>query len=378
MKPFLQAGEFISSLSTPNTMSSSKALGKRRIEGTIKEEESSKGDMVLNQMLIVTNMLYILDKGTVKSLTLISQSISKTTRLFIENNWVFRLKDRSLKQFKGVFRFYTPKKMFEVGSLSQIQHYFNNITHLNLSYKFLEPIKEYPPNLVYLEFSKYHQEYAHPIQNLPPNLTHLYLPNKFNHAIELPSKLQHFRVGSCYNQPVDNLPHSITHLYLGSINGDSRFDQPIEKLPPNLICLMLGKQQIYKSIQNLPRTITFLSFGDYFDEPVSVANLPPNLTHLMFGQQFSRPVNNLPPKITHLYLDFHFNKPIKNLPPNLKQLIVNSDVFNKKIGELPPSLTSLWIRFPEKAKFDKKYEPLLTKDFPDWVRYHSLVFNNFG
>eukprot|EP01112_Ceratiomyxa_fruticulosa_P018821 TRINITY_DN6075_c0_g1_i1.p1 TRINITY_DN6075_c0_g1~~TRINITY_DN6075_c0_g1_i1.p1 ORF type:complete len:376 (-),score=56.78 TRINITY_DN6075_c0_g1_i1:146-1219(-) len=341
------------------------------------KEEYSKGDVVLNQLLILTNMVAYLDKHTVKYLTLTSRAVSKKVRSFIEENWVFRLRDNYLRFFKGIFKFYNPKKIFWVDSIAQIAPYFNNLTHINLSWEFSEPILAFPPNLVYLEFSKYNNYFTYPIKNLPPNLTHLYLPNEYNHPIELPTKLKHFRVGTQWDQPVDMLPQSVTHLYL----GDSHFNHPIYNLPPNLQTLTLSKYISYYNlvIEFLPQTITFLYFGDNFNEPITAGNLPPHLTHLILGQNFNRSIAQLPVTITHLHVDYCFNQPINSiLPPKLQHLLINSNYFDREVTSLPASLTQLYVRYPEKAKIADKYKPLLNRDFPDWVIYQSPVFTNYG
>ena len=58
-----------------------------------------------------------------------------------------------------------------------------------------------------------------------------------------------------FNQQVDNLPNTLTHLTFGT-----NFNQQVD---------------------NLPNTLTHLTFGGYFDQQVD--NLPNSLTHLTFG-----------------------------------------------------------------------------------------------
>jgi hypothetical protein len=49
-----------------------------------------------------------------------------------------------------------------------------------------------------------------------------------------------------------------------------------------------GDQQV----DNLPKSLTSLTFGEYFDQQVD--NLPKTLTSLIFGYNFENPTNNLP------------------------------------------------------------------------------------
>ena len=45
-----------------------------------------------------------------------------------------------------------------------------------------------------------------------------------------------------------------------------------------------------------------------------VNNLPNSLTHLTFGYNFNQEVNNLPNSLTHLTLGGSFNQKVNNLP----------------------------------------------------------------
>jgi hypothetical protein len=78
----------------------------------------------------------------------------------------------------------------------------------------------------------------------------------------------------CYsfNQPVDNLPKTITHLTFGS-----KFNQ---------------------LVNNLPKSLKYLTFGYDFNQPVD--KLPENLTHLTFGRQ--TPVRLAHPKIMNIFI----------------------------------------------------------------------------
>ena len=67
-----------------------------------------------------------------------------------------------------------------------------------------------------------------------------------------------------------------------------------------------------KLVDNLPSSITHLTFGYWFNQ--SVDNLPKNLTHLTFGLLFNQKVDNLPQNLMHLTFGQSFNQKVDNLP----------------------------------------------------------------
>lgn len=98
-------------------------------------------------------------------------------------------------------------------------------------------------------------------------------------------------------------------------------------------------------LELLPSTLTHLTFGIFFDNPVGDL-LPLSLQHLTFGTYFNQPVDSLPPNLTHLRLGRFFNQNITSLPTTLLELKIlgsseeDSD-FNAKIKYLPPGLVTL-------------------------------------
>jgi hypothetical protein len=61
--------------------------------------------------------------------------------------------------------------------------------------------------------------------------------------------------------------------------------------PDEILLSILSKLSQKDLLQNL----TYLTFGDDFNQPVDY--LPPNLSHLTFGWYFNQPVDHLPQKI---------------------------------------------------------------------------------
>jgi hypothetical protein len=84
------------------------------------------------------------------------------------------------------------------------------------------------------------------------------------------------------NCEINNMPFPVTKLFFR--DDDFIFNHPVD---------------------NLPNTITHISFGYVFNQPVD--NLPNSITHLTFKLCFNQPVNNLPNSITHLTFDHYIN-----------------------------------------------------------------------
>jgi hypothetical protein len=112
--------------------------------------------------------------------------------------------------------------------------------------------------------------------------------------------------------------------------------------------LSFGKN-FYCSINALPKSLTHLSFGFYFNKKISDIPkmvLPINLTNvtLSFGPWFDTPLSNLSDKITCINFGKNFKQNIDkdNLPKNLTQLFFNKVAqFNNSLDNLPENLTHL-------------------------------------
>ena len=122
--------------------------------------------------------------------------------------------------------------------------------------------------------------------------------------------LKHIK--SQFNQIVNELPNSITHLTFGH-----KFNQVVNNLPNSLTHLTFG---IYfnQVVDNLPNSLTHLSFGPCFNQKVD--NLPNSLTHLTFGELFDQKIYNLPNSLTHLNFGELFDQKIYNLPNSLTNI----------------------------------------------------------
>jgi len=95
-------------------------------------------------------------------------------------------------------------------------------------------------------------------------------------------------------------------------------------------------------LQTLPPTLTHLTFGWKYNQPLDRVTLPPKLTHLTFGLNFNQPLDNvtLPLKSTHLTFDVCFNQPLENvmLPSTFTHLTV-AKRYNRLLDCLSPRVT---------------------------------------
>ena len=165
----------------------------------------------------------------------------------------------------------------------------------------------------------------------------LSIPSDFDSYLShLPEgvKIIIFHHYSHFDEPVNDLPSTITHLTFGYI-----FDQPVDNLPNGLVYLKLG-DNFNKPIKKLPVSLKQLELGHYFNHPVN--ELPSGLTHLTFGFCFNQMIPKLPKSLTHLTLGTNFNVRINKLPHGLTHLIfVKNSKFKKDLNDLPDSLLYL-------------------------------------
>ena len=152
-----------------------------------------------------------------------------------------------------------------------------------------------------------------------------------------------------FNKSIDNLPNSITDLTFGW-----RFNKPVDNLPNSLTHLEFEiNSEFNQPVDHLPESLTHLKFGLKFNQPVD--NLPNTLIHLEFRiySEFNQPVNNLPQFLTHLAFGKNFNQPVTyqtessqnekspTLLPNSLTTLRFGTKFNQPINKLPQSITNL-------------------------------------
>lgn len=249
---------------------------------------------------------------------------------------------------------------------------------------FDQPVNFLPPSLSHLSLS-----HSFPVDSLPLSITHLSLTShNFRHSLDgLPLSLSHFFIHS-YDKPISNLPNSIKQIVIfGNFNEKiilpsslthflitdaANFYRPqtlqneIIILPQNIKYLHLSASTYKLEIDNLPPSLSHISFSRFFNSPVN--HLPHSLTHIKFGNNFNQRIDHLPLSLSHLYLGFNFNQPVDKLPKNLIFLIIDGE-FNQTIDFLPLSLTHLYLN----CLFNKKI-----KKFPPSLQHFMCIGNQFN
>lgn len=95
---------------------------------------------------------------------------------------------------------------------------------------------------------------------------------KISHLPLLPPSLTHLTIGKSFSGNVDNLPLSLTHL---SFVHDSVFNHSIDNLPPHLTHLTMGG--VLQSMCGLPPSLSFSSFFSLLLQPT--CGLSPFFSH---------------------------------------------------------------------------------------------------
>lgn len=255
---------------------------------------------------------------------------------------------------------------------------------------------EFPPSIVYLYFKDIFDEpisnaiknctmlktlifpysFSQDINDILPKLTHLkilMIPGAEYIFTEFPLSLRTLEcksVSQLYhtkNNCIEKLKIQIPNekLYLSNSvtcleftddysNKPLEFDDKcnVQKLKLNF--------SYNESINNLPKNLTNLEFGFFFNKPFTplnmnslthltfrwnfnhfIENYPPNLIYLEFGEYFNQKIPNLPPKLTYLRFGSHYNHSLEKIYnlQNLRTLIFGQD-FNKLLI-LPTSLEYL-------------------------------------
>jgi hypothetical protein len=89
-------------------------------------------------------------------------------------------------------------------------------------------------------------------------------------------------IGSHFNQSVDNLPSTITHLTFGYY---SNFNQPVDNLPSSITYLYFGYQSSFnQSLNNLPRFTEFIQLPYKYDN--KILNMPKRLKKIKCSTKY--------------------------------------------------------------------------------------------
>jgi hypothetical protein len=199
---------------------------------------------------------------------------------------------------------------------------------------------------------QYYDEETHTL-SLPPEFNEELkdIPAGTEKIIFIEDLKNHFY--SKFNKNVDNLPNTITHLTFGYY-----FNKKCNNLPNTITHLTFG-YNFNKNIKRLPNLITHLTFGWKFNQKVGhmetndiccLQNLSNSITHLTFNGIFNNNIVTLPNSITHLNLSLCFNKIINNYPTSLVELSFWCTSINNSI---PDFIENIIIYFDNNDKYNE-------------------------
>ncbi|GAM23379.1 hypothetical protein SAMD00019534_065540, partial [Acytostelium subglobosum LB1] len=248
-----------------------------------------------------------------------------------------------------------------------------SVTWLRL-YKMEQPLIPglLPSSLTELSFTEFNQPLTHGC--LPTSLTSLALGTYFNQPISpgiLPSSLKSLWFGRHFVQSLTTrcIPDSVTNLTLhnrdkatieiGTIPHSVRSLRITSLLtfkgliPLGVNALWLG-QSLSKKPQSLvigsgclPNSITSLTLGPNFNQPLEKGVIPDSVRHLSFGDDYNQllPTGVIPQFVEHITFGYLFNQSLVGTLQSLACLITLTfgDMFNQTFDQhiLPSSLQSL-------------------------------------
>ena len=156
-----------------------------------------------------------------------------------------------------------------------------------------------------------------------------------------------------FNQPLnkDDIPKSVTHLTFGFM-----FNQPLNK-------------------DVIPNSVTHLTFGIMFNQKIVIPN---SVTHLIFGYRFNQMFkkDDIPKSVIHLTLGFEFNQTLNDdninsvidiIHKNCKSKInINKNILIGKIIHINNCIdydNNLKINLNDKQLFDEKISTFISNKF---------------
>ena len=153
------------------------------------------------------------------------------------------------------------------------------------------------------------------------NLKEVTFGSYFNHVISkdnLPQNLKKLTLGLNFIRKIDSLPNSIEELYI-----DNRYNSPIY-LPSNLLVLSFGDS--FNQELLLPSSLEQLSFGYHFNKTIK---LPKSLKVFNMSTKFNQDIV-LNEKLEELTVGNQFNRNLK-LPESMKILNLKNKTILPKI-----------------------------------------------
>ncbi|GAM20980.1 hypothetical protein SAMD00019534_041550, partial [Acytostelium subglobosum LB1] len=172
------------------------------------------------------------------------------------------------------------------------------------------------------------------------------------------------------------IPSTVTKLTFGYL-----FSQPMTLglLPDSLTTLVFGER--FNDRLSLPVSITSLKFGKYFNQMLSPDDLPKSLLYLEFGKHFNHPlsVGVLPPSSTTIRMGKRFSHRLSSecIPASVTSLsIPGLDNLSIDCGMSLPSSLCLNIQKPRSVYKAKSYSK--GTYFKVLKSINNITFSQYG
>lgn len=150
------------------------------------------------------------------------------------------------------------------------------------------------------------------------------------HNLNYFSNLKELQFHSWFNNSLENvLPKTLTHLTFGDY-----FDKQLnDTISDSTLTHLTFGSSFDKSLKGvLPNTLKQLTLGACFNQTLENV-LPITLTHLTLGYKFNHFLEGMPDTLTHLTLGLCFNRPLSNdIFPNLIYLKNGNRLMKKVFG----------------------------------------------
>lgn len=158
---------------------------------------------------------------------------------------------------------------------------------------------------------------------------------------------------------IKNLPQQVNDISINCNNNGC-----LDYLPKKILKLHITSCEFNNSVDDLPSTLTWLSFRNtcYFNYPMD--HLPNSLTHLLFYDScYNQPLNYLP-NILFLKTNDRWNTSFENLP---------SSIIYMDISYYKTSLINIKMIFPKNIKY-----LILSHDYNNCgMNYNLITPSNF-
>lgn len=292
-----------------------------------------------------------LSREHMKTLSLTGKRIHQISRIFIENNFYFRMKYVNSKFVK-----YAPKNVvvkMEVWAMPDILNETYKITSLT-SIKLESEVREIlditdlPKNVTSVTLCGLFSYYDGVI--LPAHIINLVFTTPFfgGPIISFPPNLKSLTMSGCSKMNTKILPRSLEFLSVSTMKGLHNLDEHL----PNLKSLCLRHGCDIK-VRFLPKSLRYLDVGDFFNQ--NIDHLPANITSLKLGEMFEQSIASIPSSVKFLELasiSYHHRNCLSTIPASVEYLRLHKN-YTGSLSKLPTTIKCVSIGDQIISHFDK-------------------------